>query len=115
MCTSYLRSDGRLDLFSDDDGLYANPDFQEDWGSEEKDAASIDDKIADREIETARSTSSDAGPVSGTARIGSGEKKKQNKTPKRSCWRWRSRRARRTGECRRLGCSHERNKTRLRI
>ena len=77
-----LSNDGRLDLFSDDDDdLDANPDY-DDWGSEEEDASSIDDEIADREIEMARSTSSAGGP--GTARIGSGEKKKQlNKSEKK--------------------------------
>ena len=76
-----LSNDGRLDLFSDDDDhLDANPDY-DDWGSEEEDAASIDDEIDDREIETARSTSSAGGP--GTARIGSGKKKQLNKSEKK--------------------------------
>ena len=54
----------------------------EDWGSEgDLDAASIDDEIADGE--TTRSTDSGAGP-SVTARIGSGDKKKQlNKSEKK--------------------------------
>ena len=59
----------------------ANTDY-EDWGSEgDLDAASIDDEIADGE--TTRSTDSAAGP-SVTARIGSGDKKKQlNKSEKK--------------------------------
>ena len=76
------KDDDCFDLFSDDDSDWdANPDY-EDWGSEgDLDAASIDDEIADGE--TTRSTDSSAGP-SVTARIGSGDKKKQlNKSEKK--------------------------------
>ena len=76
---------GCFDLFSEDDSDWdANPDY-EDWGSEgDLDAASIDDEIADGE--TTKSTDSTAGP-SVTARIGSGDKKKQlNKLAMENSW-----------------------------
>ena len=78
---------GCFDLFSDDDSDWdANPDY-EDWGSEgDLDANSIDNEIVDGETTRLILPDSAAGPSvpSGTARIGSSDKRKQlNKSEKK--------------------------------